>query len=521
MQDSDEEYVAAQDSPVEVALSNSDDDFSDDDDHESIRVGMSKRTRSRAHRGKESSGGLKDLRKSMGAYSWEDEYKRPWDIVKDEDDEAGSLESIIQTMIESRKKKIMKHLSTPFQRGIIRTLIIIIDGSNTMLEKDLRPTRFAMMLSLLLDFVVEFFDQNPISQMGIVMMRNGVAQLVSEVSGLPHFHLERIRVLRQRQQNKYEPKGDPSLQNSLEMARSLLMYNFGNRANENKNSKEILIIFGALFTSDPGDIHKTIDNLVKEEIKVKIIGLSAQVAICQELVNKTNHLNLKGGLNLSNYGNYYGVILNESHFKELLMDCVEPLPIKEDTTKHDKGIPLIQMGFPLKILLASATSINAGGIATFPKLCACHPSEGNQESKQVNESFSTMGSRMTIGYECPQCHNRICHLPTVCPICGLMLILSTHLARSYHHLVPLSEFKEVPISDSYDSIYCFGCLLKFPEGVRRNESHTESKNFENLTSSRYRCQKCQQDFCIDCDVFVHETLHNCPGCTNKQGIDTN
>ena len=27
-----------------------------------------------------------------------------------------------------------------------------------------------------------------------------------------------------------------------------------------------------------------------------------------------------------------------------------------------------------------------------------------------------------------------------------------------------------------------------------------------------RCGQCQQVFCYDCDAFVHETLHNCPGC---------
>ena len=158
-----------------------------------------------------------------------------------------------------------------------------------MLEKDLRPTRFSMMLSLLQEFVVEYFDQNPISQLGIIMMRNGVSNLISEVNGLPQYHLDKIRQLKSRQHNKYEPKGDPSLQNALEMARSLLMCNFGTNLNDTKNSKEILIIFGALFTSDLGDIHKTINSLVKDEIKVKVIGLSAQVAICQELVNKTNN----------------------------------------------------------------------------------------------------------------------------------------------------------------------------------------------------------------------------------------
>lgn len=413
-------------------------------------------------------------------YSWEDEYQRTWDIVKDDD--SRSLEAIIQGMIEGRKKKIMKLSTSPYQRGIIRTMVVIIDGSSIMSEKDLRPTRFSLMLQYLQEFIVEFFDQNPISQLGVVLMRNGISHVVSEVNGSPQYHIDKIRGLRSRQHNRFEPKGDPSLQNSLELARSLLKYNFGNNINDSKNSKEILIIFGALFTSDPGDIHETINSLVKDKIRVKVIGLSAQVAICQELVTKTNHTK-----NLN-----YGVIMNETHFKELLMDCVIPLAITKDLAPkvNEEKVPLMKMGFPTKIQPVTTSNLEP------LHFCACHPTRGSDDTKNVVEIQLNVSN---IGYKCPQCFSRVCSLPTVCPVCGLMLILSTHLARSYHHLVPLSEYKEVPKNDEgvYDSQWCFGCLLKFEDG---------------LGSSRYKCGECKNDFCIDCDVFVHEILHNCPGC---------
>lgn len=506
MDESDEEYIAPQVSATATpgGISPS--------DKESLVLqdGVSKRTRSSGVN-QPRSGAIDDLKSANGGYSWEDEYQRPWDIVKD-DDEGRSLETIIQSMIESRKKKIMKNPTTPFQRGIIRTLVVIIDGSLIMSEKDLRPTRFSMMLSLLQDFIVEYFDQNPISQLGIVMMRNGVANLVSEVNGLPQYHLDKVRQLKSRQHNKYEPKGDPSLQNALEMARSLLRYNFGSNLNDTKNSKEILIIFGALFTSDPGDIHKTIDSMVKDEIKVKVIGLSAQVAICQELVNRTNNPS-KSTTFWSTNGNNYGVIMNETHFRELLMDCVIPLPVTIETTVKDtnsKEVPLIKMGFPLKIQ-PTVTSSTSNLSVEFPQLCACHPTQGDSNT----DPAVGFGTRSVVGYECPQCNSKVCHLPTICPICGLMLILSTHLARSYHHLVPLGDYKEVPVNESYDSTYCYGCLLKFPSGIKNTKSDEDKSKMDTVTSSRYRCGKCKNDFCIDCDVFVHESLHNCPGCENN------
>lgn len=449
-------------------------------------------------------------KKGPGGYAWEDQYQRTWDIVKD-DDSGTSMETVIQNMIESRKKKIMKNPTAPYQRGIIRTLIVVIDGSLVMSEKDLRPNRFTTTLTLLQEFVIEFFDQNPISQMGIILMRNGISHLISEVNGSPQFHIDKIRQLKARQHNRFEPKGDPSLQNSLELARSLLRYNFGNNMNDTKNSKEILVIFGALFTSDPGDIHRTINSLVKDNIKVKVIGLSAQVAICQEIVNRTN--NIKNKTNNPNYG----VIMNEPHFKELLMDCVIPLPItiqKQRELEASNVVPLIKMGFPTKIQ-PSLSSSSTGNTLDFIQICACHPSSGTEDIKNgVDVSAATRNSSV-IGYQCPQCYSKVCSLPTVCPVCGLMLILSTHLARSYHHLVPLVDYKEVPVSESYKSTFCYGCLLKFPEGTKPTEDSESSDKLETRISSRYRCKQCHNDFCIDCDVFVHETLHNCPGCENS------
>lgn len=29
---------------------------------------------------------------------------------------------------------------------------------------------------------------------------------------------------------------------------------------------------------------------------------------------------------------------------------------------------------------------------------------------------------------------------------------------------------------------------------------------------RYRCPECFNDFCSECDVFVHDVVHCCPGC---------
>ncbi|SCU85902.1 LADA_0D10682g1_1 [Lachancea dasiensis] len=396
----------------------------------------------------------KNLQGANGGYAWEEDIQRSWDLVKVDDE--GNMAALVSSIIEARKKRASNNSLTPFQRGIIRTMVLVVDCSDAMMEKDLRPNRYAMTIQYALSFVHEFFDQNPISQMGIVCMRNDLAQLVSQVSGNPQDHIDALKAIR-----KQEPAGNCSLQNALEMARGLLLHVPAHC------TREVLIVFGSLSSTDPGDIHQTIGSLAQERIRVRVIGLSAQVAICKELCRQTN------------YGDnsYYGVILNEVHFKDLFAEAVTPLPIN----KINKGFTLVKMGFPTRVYEET------------PSFCVCH-------SKLI---FG--------GYICPNCKSKVCSLPTVCPCCDLMLILSTHLARSYHHLMPLKTFQEVEVSEIFPTAHCYSCQKKFPR--LKNQ-----KTQELLTSSRYNCVDCGHHFCIDCDVFIHETLHNCPGCESQPDI---
>ncbi|CCE63386.1 hypothetical protein TPHA_0E02960 [Tetrapisispora phaffii CBS 4417] len=391
---------------------------------------------------------------TSGGYSWEDELKRSWDLVTVDDE--NDMASLVASIVEARKKRSAQKVVTPYQRGIIRSLILILDCSEVMSEKDLRPNRNAMSIQYAIDFIQEFFDENPISQLGIVIMRNGLANLLSPIGGNPQAHIDALKSIR-----REEPKGNPSLQNALEMARGLLL------PVPSHCTREVLIVFGGLSSTDPGDIHQTIQSLVNEKIRVKVIGLSAQVAICKELCKATNY----------DDESFYRVILDEVHFKELYDEAVTPLPVN----KINKAFTLVKMGFPTRVFEEN------------PTFCACH-------SKLVYG-----------GYFCPNCNSKVCSLPTVCPCCDLMLILSTHLARSYHHLMPLKTFSEVPTSETFETENCFSCQMTFP-------SLRNKKTGELLTSSRYRCQDCENDFCIDCDLFIHEILHNCPGCESSPTI---
>lgn len=316
------------------------------------------------------------------------------------------------------------------------------------------------------EFVTEYFEQNPISQLGIIGMRDGIAMRISDMSGNPTEHIERLKALREQQ-----PQGNPSLQNALEMSRAALFHA------PSHGTREILIIFGALLSSDPGDIHETIAALITDRIRVSIVGLAAQVAICAEICNRTNS---------GDEGNYR-IALDESHLRVLIMAVTTP-PVTQ--TEKQTQSSLLMMGFPSKTL----------GTGRTMSFCACH-------------SKLSRG-----GYLCSRCDSKVCSLPAECPACGLTLILSTHLARSYHHLFPLNNWIEVPWSSAGKSKACHACLAPFPEvpigrlQVEENGVRSEGEPKGTSESGRYQCGNCGNHFCIDCDVFAHDVAHNCPGC---------
>ncbi|KAF2767504.1 TFIIH basal transcription factor complex, subunit SSL1 [Teratosphaeria nubilosa] len=410
--------------------------------------------------------------KQQKAAAWEAAASsKKWELQGAAD---GSIEDALGGLEEAGKRQRLLKDTTPLQRGIIRHTLIVLDLSSAMTEKDLKPTRHLLTINYCIMFVREYFEQNPISQLGILGMREGLAIRVSDVSGNPNAHIEALKQLR-----GTEPKGNPSLQNALEMARAALYHT------PSHGTREVVIILGALISSDPGDIHDTIKACIRDRIHVRIIGLAAQMHICAEIARKTN-----GGDDT-----FYDVAIDEVDYKQQLMNITTP-PVLHKTdaeTQKANQAALLMMGFPSRIVEDKAT------------LCACH------------------GNLTRGGYLCSRCKAKVCNLPASCPTCDLTLILSTHLARSYHHLFPLRNWVEVSWGRARKkgSTQCFGCLSMFPPVPMENEADVNGKESRKRRaegaseSSRYECETCQNHFCIDCDVFCHEVVHNCPGCQSN------
>ncbi|KAL2263109.1 hypothetical protein VTK26DRAFT_8192 [Humicola hyalothermophila] len=503
MADSDGEYV---------------DGLSDDElgDH---RVPSSSTYGTRS-KGPAAAGKKRDGRKAKGGArskaAWED-IQRSWETIVETED--GSI--TIEALIEAEKRRRLMRDTTPLQRGIIRHLMLVLDMSFAMTEKDLLPNRYLLTLNYAVDFVREYFEQNPISQMGIVGMRDGIAVRISDMGGNPAEHIEKLRAWAEQQ----EPQGNPSLQNALEMCRGALFHT------PSHGTREVLIIYGALLSSDPGDIHDTISALLTDRIRVSVVGLAAQVAICAEICTRTN----------AGDDSTYRVALHEQHFRELFLAATTPPATHSTSSEQQQSnqASLLMMGFPSRTFAqgpptstAAAAPTNPGqptrsqaNPASFVSLCACH----NRPSRE--------------GYACTRCRAKVCRLPAECPACGLTLILSTHLARSYHHLFPLRGWVEVSWREAAQALdrdpvaaaACHACLAPFPDVPPLNTNNNNNNNNSNSNSKekgaaaaaaaaaasraagvsesgRYKCLVCGKHFCIDCDVFAHEVIHNCPGC---------
>jgi transcription initiation factor TFIIH subunit 2 len=313
--------------------------------------------------------------------------------------------------------------------------------------------------------------------------------------------------------------GDASLQNGLDLAVSSLasIPPYGHR--------EVLVLLAALSTCDPGDIADSARGAAAAKVRVSVVGLAAEVHVCRTLAQAT--------------GGVYSVATGEAHLEELLLAHATPPAAAPGAS----GASLVRMGFPAKASQAPGTSAFVGAD------CALAPG----------------------AFACPRCAARTAELPAECHVCGLTLVSSPHLARSYHHLFPVPPFAEVPAARlpeaqvgraacvrrakpsracssavaeagrrrfSFDvqggggsggggdlvvpelegRAHCYGCMVSLepgPKATARGGAPAPAAAAEVVL----QCPGCRRLFCFDCDSYIHEQLHNCPGCECLGGKD--
>lgn len=277
--------------------------------------------------------------------------------------------------------------------------------------------------------------------------------------------------------------------------------------------------FAAVAKSLPTLLHR---------IRVNIIGLSAEMKICKEICTKTKGpaLPLPRSRPLLTHQptGTFSVAKDDLYLRELLFEFVSPPPTIAPSKSNVLGGPsstaptntadLMLMGFPTLVH------------APYPGLCSCH------------------SKLKSIGFTCPRCKSRICDVPTECKVCGLTVVSSPHLARSYRHLFPVRLLPSPPASltlsqvANYEQVNgsvppfppsssltphspsppplqsaCHSCAFPFAELAIQAPDPTGSVALSALSpTGRYACRECRRHFCLECDVLVHTALGFCPGC---------
>lgn len=229
---------------------------------------------------------------SVGAaastYRWEQSDGRSWEDL--EEDASGQLHDVHAAAHYKRQR--LEYASRSAKRRMVRFVTLVIDlsiGLDPVHNTDLRPNPFTVRAppplssrpvvravdpaergalcgvvchptqvfrKLAEQFIIEFFEQNPVSQLGIVVTRDKQAKMVSHIGGSPKRHIAKLE-----KEWSHNPSGQPTLEKSLKIAQQALL------GTPTYGSREVLVLYGSVHTVDPGDVHETIVELGRNGIR--------------------------------------------------------------------------------------------------------------------------------------------------------------------------------------------------------------------------------------------------------------
>jgi len=237
-------------------------------------------------------------------------------------------------LIRKRRKRLKQNDYAQRNRRVVRDMIryvyVLIDCSRWVRKRDPvfgTEDVLSATIQLLQEFVQEYYDQNPLSHLGFVTLKDGEAEVLTNLSSSSKTHKLALKNL-SKTTGDSSGGGEFSLQNGLELVgRSLGHQPF-------HGSREILIVCGALSTCDPGHVlTETLPRLMAANIRVSTFALSAELHICRKIAEVT--------------GGAMGVCLDKGHMRDWLLEqCVPPPAIRKELL--DYGCEFVQMGFPTR-----------------------------------------------------------------------------------------------------------------------------------------------------------------------------
>ncbi|PJF18634.1 Transcription factor ssl1 [Paramicrosporidium saccamoebae] len=379
-------------------------------------------------------------------FAWESRYTQSWEILKE--DAAGTLQPTLAVLLQRESEYLQKRriaADSALRRGIMRHLVILIDWSAAAAAVDVTPNRGVWVINnAVRPLIKEFFDQNPLSQVSLIVLRDGLAERRSELSPNLSEHEETLdKLVLETTTEVSPPRGVVSLQNGLEVAHSILGHVPGH------GTREVLYFQIGMGSHDAGNIFDLVPVMIAAKVRFNVIAIYGEVAVTRRIAKET--------------GGTSSVAINDVHYVDLVREQLVPPVVTRDTRTTSYLVP---MGFPLQLTHQKAI------------LCACHC------------------TAKLKGYQCPRCRAFVCQLPIDCPICRLTLISAPHLAKSYHHLFPPPSYEDCNALN----VTCAGCaqpvhLEQNIDGYRPGRCRRCAQDFcascnYIVHSSLYNCPTC-------------------------------
>ncbi|KAI6185739.1 GPN-loop GTPase 3 [Aphelenchoides besseyi] len=190
------------------------------------------------------------------------------------------LANTSSTIVSENGKLRMKKM------GVMRFVYVIIDYSVAMLDQSLFPNLITVSMGRVKNFVQNFFQFNPIAQIGLILCNDRKPNRDSRVLNDALDSLDYAACT-----------GDFSLQTSLNLALQ--------------------------------DLQGQPSYASREIICVMVIGLTAEMYACKKLCDST--------------GGRYDVVMNDNHFREIFDEHMKPVIMPGDT-----GSDLIPVCFPTR-----------------------------------------------------------------------------------------------------------------------------------------------------------------------------
>ena len=125
-------------------------------------------------------------------HSWVQWYQRSWlEIEEREDGVLVNPETLAKKSYFPKSSADHPSGVTAVKRGLIRFLYLVIDYSDSMRFQDYKPNRVDFLIAELTNnFIPKFFQDNPLSYISIVVMRDGEAQFLTRMNGQPKFQIK-------------------------------------------------------------------------------------------------------------------------------------------------------------------------------------------------------------------------------------------------------------------------------------------------------------------------------------------